>query len=78
MKLTPADFVIQKFGGVRATARALKKSPSSVCKWRTRVTKKGIKGSIPNTAQAIILKRAKQLKVNIKAADLIGGRVVKK
>lgn len=66
-KLTPADFVIQQFGGVRATAYAIGLSPSSVCFWRS---KHGPNGRVPETSHARILKAAKRLKLKIKAVDL--------
>lgn len=75
MKLTPADYVIKQFGGVRATARAIGRTPSSISKWRTRISKQGIKGGIPSSVQSVILKQAKKLKLNIQPHDLIGGTV---
>ena len=75
-KLNPAEYVILVFGGVNATARALNRSPGSVSMWRAPKSKKGLGGRIPSQAQLLILKKAKQLKLDITPDDLIDGRTI--
>jgi hypothetical protein len=76
-RLTPAEHVIQIFGGVRATARALDRSPSCVSKWRAPKDARGCDGGIPRKAQEQILRLAKEQGLDITADDLISGRAVK-
>ncbi len=72
--MKPAAFVIKKFGGIRACALAIGRSPSSVSRWNKPRKNGGGKGQIPVTAQRDILKAAKKLKLKIKAEDLIFDR----
>ena len=74
MKLSPAEYVIKKIGGVRKTARAIGRTPSTVSAWRS---KKGTGGEVPRGAQKDILAYAKMKHLDITAHDLIVGRVVK-
>lgn len=73
IKLTPAEYVIYRFGGVRKSARALEVAPSTVCAWK-REDQYGVSGLIPTHMQRRILKRAKQLKLDINTHDIIYGR----
>lgn len=45
--MTPAQLVIEKFGGVRATARVLGINPSTVCRWNKRKEDGGTDGLVP-------------------------------
>lgn len=72
--LTPAEYVIQTFGGVRATARAIGRDKSSVSVWRRAKTRKGTGGLIPHKAQPLILQAAKERGLDITPTDLIVGR----
>lgn len=74
MHLTPAEFVIYRFGGVHATARAIGRTPASVCKWQKPRKWKGSKGYIPVEAQKRILKVASDLQLDITLEDLHYGR----
>jgi transposase-like protein len=76
MKLTPADYVIKIFGGVRATARTLNRTPSTISKWRHYQSKYAPKGTLPSNAIPQILKKAQELQLDITAEDLIEGREV--
>lgn len=77
MRLNPAEYVIKMFSGVRPLARAIKKSPSTVCLWRTnRSRKNGQKGRIPSSSHLPILKQAEVRGLDITADDLIYGREV--
>lgn len=78
MALSPAEYVIRVFGGVRATARAIGRSPASVSKWRTGRTRRGTGGRVPSVAAAIILGVAKDRGLDITPYDLLCGRPVTK
>jgi len=77
MRLSPAEYVISQFKGVRKTARAIGRSPGSVSKWQ-KADRDGIIGGIPSGAQHAILDAAKKLKLNITADHLINGYKPKK
>jgi hypothetical protein len=70
---TPAQRVIEAFGGVRKTARLLELNPATVCRW----TKprppdgRGSGGLIPSDHHRSILDAAKREGVAITAEDLI-------
>jgi hypothetical protein len=66
MHYTPASFVIKRFGGVRATARALGRSPSAISRWHKT-------GRVPGGAMALVLKVADKKGLKIRASDLIFG-----
>lgn len=70
----PVDHVIKVFGGIRATARALKRDPSAITKWRRSKAKGGTGGEIPRGVQRRILTIAQRDKLDITATDLIFGR----
>lgn len=78
MHLSPAEYVIHVFGGVRATARALDKYPSTISKWQNRKTEDGLLGQIPGSAQRQILEVAKAKGLDITPQDLIFGKELKK
>lgn len=71
LKLTPAEYVIKTFGGVRATARAIEYTPEAISKWRYQG-----KGRVPTSAQELILDKADEMGLDIKPRDLIYGREV--
>lgn len=60
------------FGGVRATARALNKTPSAISKWH-----RDNNGNVPTRSQIQILKKAQELELDITPKDLIYGREVR-
>lgn len=72
-RLSPAEHVIRTIGGVRKTARAIKRQPSSVSAWRS---PNGTRGEVPRSAQKSILKYAGQHNLDITATDLLFGREV--
>lgn len=66
-KLSKADKVsriINKFGGVRSTARIIKRSPGAVCHWKKR-------RHIPLKAIKDLMVAAKKLNIKIKVEDLV-------
>lgn len=77
MKMSPAEYVIHIFGGVRATARALKKTPTCISKWRQSLEQGGTGGKIPSKAQQEILLVAQTDKLDITPSDLVIGRTVR-
>lgn len=77
-KLTPAQYVVKTFGGVRKTARAIGIEPSAVCRWRQPKAKNGTDGLIPTVSQQRVLVAARMMKLDITAEDLIIGRTTKK
>jgi hypothetical protein len=74
--LTPADYVIRAFGGVRPLARALGANPSSVSRWPKARAAGGCDGAIPTAQQKKILDLAKIHGKDITEKDLISGREV--
>lgn len=76
--MSPANYIISVFGGVRATARALHRSPSTVSKWRKSRKEGGTGGQIPTLVQWQVLKVARLQKLPITADDIVHGRVVKR
>ena len=71
MYLTPVEYVIRIFGGVRATARALGYYPSAVSRWRKRKDY-----TIPSSSHKKVLETAKRKKLDLTAHDLIYGKFV--
>jgi len=78
IKMSPADYVISVFGGVRQMSRMIERSPAAICRWRSPRAKKGCGGRVPMAAQHEILALAKQFNLPITPADLVYGRVVKR
>ena len=76
--MSPASYVIKVFGGVRETARAIGRSPSSVSKWTKSREQRGCAGKVPGAAQRLILRAAIRLRLDIKPEDLVVGRNTKK
>ena len=74
--LSPAEFVIRTFGGVRRTARLVGRSAPSVSKWRAPKHKRGTGGMVPMGVMQTILKIARVRQIDIDASDLINGRFV--
>ncbi len=74
MLYTPAEYVIRIFKGVRATARMLDKSPSTICKWQKYRNKSGAIGQVPTSVHRQILEIAKKSGLDITPEDLVYGR----
>lgn len=72
MQLSPAEYVIHIFGGVRATARALNMAPSAISKWQHQSN-----GVIPSKNMQKILTKAVELQLDITPEDLVVGRSVR-
>jgi hypothetical protein len=76
MHLSPAEYVIRVFGGVRRVAAAIGRDPGAVCKWRKSHAERGTGGLIPTGAQRALLAKAAELDLDITCEDLIRGREV--
>lgn len=74
MHLKPAEYVIQLFGGVNRTARAIGRDPSSVSKWRKSAESRGCDGNVPRGVRHKILSVATDLGLDITSKDLDFGR----
>ena len=70
-KSTPADKVIAAFCGVRATARAIGRNPSSVSRWRKSREDGGTGGRVPSNLQEAVLIAARKRGISLTAEDLI-------
>lgn len=68
---TPADKVIAAFQGVRATARALNRNPSSISRWRKSREDGGTGGRVPSGLQEVVLREARRRGLALTADDLI-------
>ena len=75
MHLDPAAYVVHVFGGVRATARALGKTPPTISRWQ-HPRREHLKGLVPSKYHREILEKAKALDLDISAHDLVHGREV--
>lgn len=74
--LSPADYVIHMFGGVRATARAIGRTPSAVSLWRAKKKNGGYGGRIPMKSQSLVLAFAHTNAIDIQPQDFKLGRKV--
>lgn len=74
--LNPAELVIHLFGGVRATARAINRQPSSVSKWK-KPEPEGCGGIIPAKVRRPILEWAESHGWKLTSHDLDYGRKVR-
>lgn len=74
--MSPAQYVVFAFKGVRATARQIGCHPSAVSRWVRHTDKLGFTGSIPAAFRRVILSRAKELSLDIKSEDLDFGRTI--
>lgn len=74
--LNPAQYVIKIFGGVKATARAVGRTPGAIIFWKHPKSKGGRGGNVPTIAQRIILKIALRDGLDITPQDLAYGRTV--
>lgn len=57
--MTPAEVVIDVFGGVRATARIVETAPSTVCRWLQPKKRGGTGGFVPQPYFALLMQTAK-------------------
>lgn len=69
--MSPAESIIKKFGGVRATARALSMSPGAVCRWPKPRLEGGCDGEIPTRNHRKIIVAARDLNIDLNPSELI-------
>ena len=74
MKKTPAEIVIQAFGGVLATAQTLGRSRAAVYLWLKPKNEGGTGGGIPASLQETILSKASKRGLALTPTDLILGK----
>lgn len=72
--MTPAELVIEKFGGVRPLARELSIDHSSVARWPKPKNERGSGGLIPAQYHARLLDIAKERGITLTALELVYGR----
>lgn len=75
LQLTPAEYVIFAFGGVRKTAKIVGCTPGTVSKWQTK-TRWRPNGEVPLEHMRVILQKAQEIGKDITETDLIWGREV--
>lgn len=77
IKVTPIDYVIHAFSGVRPLARRVKRYPSTISRLRRRKDRDGNIGLIPDRLQRAILRVVQQgevsLRVPITSEHLVNG-----
>lgn len=76
LRVRPADFIIEYFGGLRPAARAIGRSHAAINLWRKPKEQGGCDGFIPRLAMHIILDLAEKKGYKIDAVDLLIGRKV--
>lgn len=72
--MTPAEVVIDVFGGVRATARVAQVNPSTVCRWLKRREDGGTGGMVPSEHMEQLLAAAQAMRKVLTAEHLIRGK----
>lgn len=80
LKLTPAELVIKRFGGVRPLARELAKSPSTISLWKSRhggrIPNRSVNYGDPKGTHIQLLELAKKQAIPLTADELINGGYV--
>lgn len=71
---TPVDRAIAAFGSVAKLAEATGRSIHQVYRWRRKAEVGGRDGRVPDDAQAVILKAARERDIALTAEDLIDMR----
>lgn len=75
-QLSPAERVIQAFGGNTETAQALGCNRSTIFRWTQPEEKGGTGGRVPSTRQSTILAKAREMGIRLDAIDLVDTRDV--
>lgn len=71
---TPVERAIAAFGGVESLALAIQLPIHRVYRWRQKAEKGGRDGRIPDDAQPLILRAARERGISLSAEDLIDMR----
>ncbi|MFN8820549.1 MAG: carph-isopro domain-containing protein [Betaproteobacteria bacterium] len=69
--MTPADKVIEVFGGIRAVAKLVGRNPSSIQRWKKPRSERGTGGAVPTACQGRLLAIARERGITLTADDLI-------
>ena len=72
--MTPAEVVIDTFGGIRATARALDIAPSTVLRWSLPRKRGGRCGMVPQVYVSRLLEAARGIGKVLTAEHLENGK----
>lgn len=72
--MTPAEVVIDVFGGVRATARVAEVNPSTVCRWLKPRQHGGTGGMVPTEHMQHLLEAALAMGKLLTAEHLVRGK----
>lgn len=78
IKVSPIDYVIHHFHGVRPLGRELNVNPSTITRLRKKRDKAGNLGLIPGTLQKKILARAADRKLPITSDNVVNGGEIEK
>jgi hypothetical protein len=71
-RLNPAAKVVERLGGVRATARIVECTPGAVSRWMMTREKRGTEGRIPQKHWHKILVHSAGKRLGVKLSDLAG------
>lgn len=72
--MTPAEVVIDTFGGVRATARVANVNASTVCRWLQARQRGGTGGMVPAEYMQTLLAAADRMGKLLTAEHLVRGK----
>ena len=72
--MSPVDVIVDVFGGIRSTARALGVNPSTVLRWGTSRRGGRIPGSIPHEYMLPLLEAAQRRKKRLTLEEVVWGR----
>jgi hypothetical protein len=72
--MTPAEVVIDCFGGIRATARVVNVNASTVCRWMQARSRGGTGGMVPPEYGEVLLDTAIRMRKLLTAEHLIRGK----
>lgn len=70
---SPAELVIERFDGVCALARLLKKNPSTISRWKKPRDEGGTGGLVPSQSQPVLLALALERGIQLTPSELLTG-----
>lgn len=73
MEKSPAEIVIEKFGGHAAVAELLKVDVSRIYRWTYPRKKGGTDGLVPQKHQAPLMAKAREKQIDLRPADFFPG-----
>lgn len=69
---TPAQVLIERFGGVCELGRVLNIDKSTVSRWQVGAEKKGTSGRVPQKYWKVLIVEARKRKLKLSLKDLAG------